>query len=146
MAVIFMLSHQPAVRSNELSKSVTEIIIETIEKIAPDAVIEAAELNNTVRKNAHFFAYLILGILLMNAFSRRDKIRIGFDIKVSLAVSVIYAISDELHQMFVPGRGAQITDVLIDSAGALLGIVIYALIKLLAVRHKTKKIFGGRHG
>lgn len=142
MAIIFLLSHQPAEVSNDLSTGVTEIIIETIEKIVPDAGIETAEFNNAVRKNAHFFAYMILGILLMNAFSRRKKASCRADIKASFAISFIYAISDEIHQMFVPGRGALVTDVLIDSTGALIGIFIYWTIKSLILRNRKKKIPG----
>jgi VanZ family protein len=41
---------------------------------------------------------------------------------------VLYAVSDEVHQLFVPGRGAQVTDVLIDNAGAFVGIGIYEVL------------------
>ncbi len=146
MAVIFLLSHQPAAESNELSKGVTEIIVETIEKIVPDSGIETVEFNNYVRKYAHFFAYLILGVLLMNAFSRRQNSRLLADIKASLLVCVIYAVSDEIHQMFVPGRGAMVTDVLIDTAGAMLGILIYALIRTMIIKAGNKKLSGGGNG
>lgn len=43
-------------------------------------------------------------------------------IAIALLTCVLYAISDEVHQSFVPGRGAQVKDVLIDSAGAIVGI------------------------
>ena len=46
-------------------------------------------------------------------------------IGLSLLVCVLYAISDELHQLFVSGRGAQVKDVLIDSAGATVGVCLY---------------------
>ncbi|MEH7223204.1 VanZ family protein [Bacillus sp. JJ1566] len=41
---------------------------------------------------------------------------------------MIYAISDEIHQIFVPGRGPQVADVVIDSARAIAGIAMYMLI------------------
>jgi VanZ family protein len=46
----------------------------------------------------------------------------------SLVFCVLYAISDEVHQLFVPGRGAQVTDVMIDSFGAFVGIGVYGVI------------------
>jgi len=48
---------------------------------------------------------------------------------------VLYAISDETHQIFVPGRSAQISDVLIDSVGAIVGILMY----LVLARIKLKR-------
>lgn len=47
----------------------------------------------------------------------------------SLVFCILYAISDEVHQVFVPGRGAQVTDVLIDSFGAFIGIGMYVVTK-----------------
>ncbi len=56
-------------------------------------------------------------------------------IAFALLVCVLYAISDEVHQMFVPGRGPGIKDVLIDSVGATVGIGMYMLIiKMLMIR------------
>ena len=66
MALIFYLSHQPANTSNGLSKGATEIIVETVEKIAPSVDINIKNFNHNLRKNAHFFAYLVLGILVAN--------------------------------------------------------------------------------
>jgi VanZ family protein len=57
----------------------------------------------------------------MNAVRRTD----GNDIKLTLLICVLYAISDETYQIFVPGRSAQLSDVLIDSVGAVAGIVMY---------------------
>lgn len=55
MALIFYLSHQPATESNELSTGITEIIIETVEKIAPDIDLDIGSFNHIIRKNAHFY-------------------------------------------------------------------------------------------
>lgn len=43
---------------------------------------------------------------------------------LALGICILYAISDEFHQLFVPGRGGQIRDVLIDSTGAIVGVAI----------------------
>ncbi|MGI6228010.1 MAG: VanZ family protein [Peptococcales bacterium] len=128
MALIFYLSHKPATESNELSKGITKIIVETVEKVTPDVDIEVGRFNHIVRKNAHFFSYLVLGILVTNGLrSSETKRYIGF----ALLICVLYAISDEIHQIYVPGRSGQIKDVVIDSAGALSGIGMYMFKKNL---------------
>lgn len=48
---------------------------------------------------------------------------------LALATCIVYAVSDEIHQLFVPGRGAQVKDVMIDSTGAFAGIIIYSWLK-----------------
>lgn len=124
MALIFYLSHQPANKSNGLSKGATEIIVETLEKAAPNIVINKSEFNHILRKNAHFFAYLVLGILVANGLKNCGII--GYKaIGLAIFICVLYAISDEIHQLFVPGRGGQVKDVLIDGAGAVVGILGY---------------------
>ncbi len=124
MLLIFYLSHQPVEKSNSLSKDITKVIIETVEKIAPNKEFNLSRLNHIVRKNAHFLAYLVLGVLLLHGL-KKNKIIGNKAILIAISISVIFAISDEVHQLFVPGRGGQIKDVIIDSAGALVGIIIY---------------------
>lgn len=124
MILIFTLSAQPAEQSNGLSKGLTTVIVETIEKMAPGSEFDMGRLNHLLRKNAHFFAYLALGALLMNAI-RKGRVKGRGVYLLAFGICVAFAVSDEVHQLFVPGRGGQIKDVLIDSAGALVGIWIY---------------------
>ena len=123
MIFIFILSSQTANESNGLSTAVTEKIVKVIEKAVPQNSIDIRTFNNVVRKNAHFFIFLILGILVSIAL--KDS---GYSRKKRLVLAIIicflYAVSDELHQMLVPGRGAQLKDVVIDSAGAIAGIAL----------------------
>lgn len=49
-------------------------------------------------------------------------------ISISLITGIIYAISDEIHQHFIPGRAAMFGDVIIDSMGILLGVLLVMLI------------------
>jgi VanZ family protein len=126
MALIFFLSSQPADQSNELSTGITEAIAKVVEKVIPGTKVITGELNHIVRKNAHFLAYLILGILTMTAL-RNSGAGISKSFLLAMLVCVLYAASDEIHQLFVPGRGCQFTDVLIDSAGALVGSGIISI-------------------
>jgi len=96
-----------------------------------------------MRKSAHFIAYLILGFLVSHAL-RNESVASPTSVwrrrGISLLLCVAYAISDEFHQVFVPGRGPLLKDVLIDGAGATLGILIYVGARELWVRRKTKSL------
>jgi VanZ family protein len=137
MALIFFLSSQPADLSNELSTGITETIARAIERIIPGTEIIIGELNHIVRKNAHFIAYLVLGILTMIAM-RNSGAELKRSFLLTMLICVPYAASDEIHQLFVPGRGCQVTDVLIDSAGALVGSGITGAVGLLRTKRKGR--------
>ncbi|MDF2678620.1 MAG: phosphotransbutyrylase [Bacillota bacterium] len=136
MLIIFLFSSQPASDSDGFSRGFTSILIDIIGRILPIDVVTStgadviAKYNHIVRKLAHFTVYLILSILVANALENNKK----FNYKIflySLLICVFYAISDEFHQLFVSGRGCQIKDVLIDSIGSFMGLVIYSVIKNL---------------
>ena len=139
MIVIFNFSAQVAEESQELSSGITEVIIETVEKIAPDTRINHGVLSHYVRKNAHFIAYFILGILSTNALYL-NGIYNKKAFSIGLLISVIYAITDEIHQLFVPGRAGRILDVIIDSSGALVGIILYILLFKLIEKKKKDSV------
>lgn len=134
MGIIFKLSHQQSEESAELSLEVmgffSRIFTEFIEAIGHD----------TFRSIAHFLEYCGLAALLYNAFLQTfDKPKI----LPSFAVSVLYCISDEIHQIFIPGRAFQISDILVDAAGSATGLIgcvcIYAIVKrIIASRNPLK--------
>ncbi|KAF1086286.1 VanZ like family protein [Sporotomaculum syntrophicum] len=136
MALIINFSSQVAEQSNQLSTGITEIIVKTVEKIAPEAEFDIKSFNHIIRKNAHFFVYLILGILVINAL-RRSGVHGYRSVVITVGVCALYAISDEIHQLFVPGRGGQVKDVFIDSAGASVGVGFYWVVSRLV---KGKKV------
>ena len=89
---------------------------------ATPALLEA--LHWLVRKSAHLSEYAILAALWLRAFVRGRNLSprtAGF---LALAISVAWAILDELHQSFVPSRTASLADVLVDSAGALIALTV----------------------
>ncbi len=128
-AVIFWFSSQAAQESDGLSIGVTQALVDILANVFPDVGdMNLGVANHTVRKLGHFGVYLILGFLVCNgvwAASRKNSAR-GF--LKAWALCIVYAGLDELHQYFVPGRGAQFSDVLLDSLGALIGIVILILL------------------
>lgn len=130
MLVIFYLSSQSADQSNQLSMGVTVRIYEAVNILLPK--LEVNVFNHMVRKYAHFFAYMILGILSVNALYL-NGIKDRKAILYSFIISFLYAVSDEIHQIFVPGRAGQVMDVVIDSLGGIIGIAIYASVYSLTI-------------
>ena len=102
---------------------------------------ESSKISNDliIRKLGHFSEYMALGFCsfcyLSNIFIEKDKMK---DIKktviFSFLFSIFYASSDEFHQTFVAGRDGNITDVLIDSSGALVGILLSGIIYFLIIK------------
>lgn len=134
---IFMFSAQPASESDVTSVTVAEKIIKFAEKInlidipvssdGREVTIKkiAKEINVFVRKIAHFSAYMLLGILvfmLSTCYFNNKK-----SIILTLLICLLYAISDEIHQIFVPGRAGRWYDVMIDFLGSLTGAVLSVL-------------------
>lgn len=124
MGCIFYLSHQPAGASNQLSLGVTETLANVIQTIFPNAAFPLDSFNFFVRKAAHFFAYFILGVLVFHAFLK-SGVHGWRNVRHAMLLCVLYAISDEVHQLFVAGRSGQVRDVFIDSVGAAAGILLY---------------------
>ena len=81
--------------------------------------------HNIVRELAHFIEFLVLGIALyingIDWFKNKIIIKTFF-------IGLIYAISDEIHQLFVLNRTFEIKDILIDSFGVIVGIVLVYLV------------------
>ncbi|AIF44544.1 VanZ family protein [Virgibacillus sp. SK37] len=137
--LIFYLSHQPAEESRELSGGVTEVVAQTVEKVGPNVEFDIRDFHREVRKNAHFFIYLILGFLVVNALRASNVL--GYrSVILALLICVLYAIVDEVHQLFIPGRSGEVRDVLIDTAGASVGIGVYLLINIIVKKGKSKKV------
>lgn len=138
MILIFYLSHQPSSSSKELSSGVMMLVINTLNKAIP-VELDLDIFHQFVRKSAHFFAYFILGVLILRALKNyrvNDMKKIGF----ALILCIVYASSDEIHQLFIPGRSGEVRDVIIDSTGALTGLFIYWLfVKLLKKRQQPSK-------
>ncbi len=94
-----------------------------------------------VRKTAHFFMFCGLGFLALctlRSYYGKPHIRVYAS---AWLFCVFCAVCDEFHQLFVPGRGAQLSDVCLDSAGALVGVLLAFLLLLLrkSLRKRPKR-------
>ncbi len=85
----------------------------------PDLGTGLGTWDTILRKGAHLTEYAILGALLLRALGRELP---------ALAAGLAYAVSDEIHQAFVPGRHARLLDVVIDALGVLAGLL--ALVRI----------------
>lgn len=94
MVLIFNMSSQIAKESSQISTGITEIIIKIIEKIIPNTNFDIGSFNHIVRKNAHFIAYLVLGVLALNAL-RRSGLYGYRRLALALGICILYAISDD---------------------------------------------------
>lgn len=135
--MIFGFSNQDAEESGGLSSNVAKIILKQVpcqEIEDKESILERTE--RVIRKVAHFSIYTLVGILLMSLISTYN-LKENKRIIASLGIGVLYATSDEIHQLFIPGRSGQITDVILDSMGVLLGILLVLLV--LKIYKKMKE-------
>lgn len=134
LLVIFMFSHE------QNSGSVTKEIISTTISIKEEPKTEPLldGINFIVRKSAHITEFIILTLILFSLTSEYTKNEKKIII-ISVIVCILFAAGDELHQYFVPGRSALVTDVLIDSIGALIALIIYKLIPKRSLANVPKK-------
>lgn len=91
-----------------------------------------------VRKGAHLGVYSVLGILIINFVLEYLAIN-SKSIFISLFFSFLYACSDEIHQLLIPGRSGQISDVLLDTFGSLIGILLFLLIVRKCFKSEQKE-------
>lgn len=148
MCLIFYMSSQNAVTSaktsGELIIKLSKLFISGFsEKTALQQQVTIKSLQFIVRKSAHFLIYLGLGFCFGGFFSTFNIKQVKLFI-ISLFLSVIYSVSDEIHQLFSKGRSAEIRDVLIDSVGAIIGILLLLSVLALIKRIKqNQKQFNG---
>lgn len=138
MLIIFMFSNANGTNSQKTSDGLTKSVINTVSKVTKKKVSKKQEnkiIQDTsfiVRKTAHFTIYLILGVLVyltLNSYGINKRIIIYSGI-----FCMLYAISDEIHQLFSDGRAFMILDIFIDTIGGIIGVFIINKI----VKHSSK--------
>ena len=140
MITVFRFSNQGGTESSSTSAKVTKVIVDVVvnDKKEENKVQIANKIEKVVRKFAHYTIYTIGGVLIMNYAYTTDKTKKQQTFG-SLLFGAFYAVTDEVHQYFVPGRSARLFDVGLDTLGVLTGILIYlgvmALIDKLSRKH-----------
>ena len=125
MIIIFNFSGQIGTESGNTSRKFTVQII----KILTGKSLSIHEpfvdnLQSIIRKLAHFSIYTVGGFLIMNYQYGTNKKEYR-KILYSIIFGGSYAITDEIHQIWVPGRSGNIFDVGIDTLGVVTGVLIY---------------------
>jgi VanZ family protein len=88
----------------------------------PDGVFEL------IGSILHFFEYSLLAFLLARALVWRGTVTLQL-LWTAFVLSAFYALSDEIHQVFVPGRTFQLLDLGLDFTGSLAGLWLYVLVR-----------------
>lgn len=115
MAVIFVLSSQSGLR-----------------------VSEDPDVDRPFRVTGHLLAFATLAACLLLAFSRGQRPR-ARDAVMAYGLTLLFALSDEWHQSFVPGRSGRLDDVVTDAIGALLGLgVAWVVLTVTAARRERE--------
>ena len=129
MIFIFVQSALPADLSQQESNFIVRYLAQRLH-------MDEYLLSFIVRKCAHFTEYMILGISvkvtaddLLRRSRRGDVQTRAAGILCPWCIGALYAVSDEIHQYFVPGRNCKLRDVIIDSCGVLTGVLIVRFIK-----------------
>ncbi len=141
MLIIFSFSSEDREESGARSESVTRAVARLLNPAfdrlsAEEQAAAVADIHGIVRKTAHFLEYALLGFLTagllrlllrgrqkdsrQNGFRRKEMSRLQAWL-VPAAFCLVYAVSDEVHQLFTE-RGPRVTDVVIDLCGAVFGI------------------------
>lgn len=144
MCIIFAFSAQTKEESGAVSESFTYHMVSSTRTffhldLSDARVKEIADaIEGLVRKVAHMMEYGFLAVLLYiwigqweMSFLRRGGTAVG--------ATAVYAATDEIHQLFVAGRSGRFSDVCIDSAGAVAGVLVFALLVRIVRRIQARR-------
>ena len=142
MVVIFLFSAQTGRQSGNTSGEIVRWFVGLFYKNFGNlSMAEQAKILDVfhliIRKGAHFTEYAVLAMLVANAI-RGCSLSLPLRWCVPVGLSGLYAITDEIHQYFVPDRACRFLDVCIDTAGAAFGTVVFMLLLLIKKRVSRK--------
>lgn len=133
MALIFFFSSQTREESATVSRGILGEIVEVIIKISGDYEREKENLvyllHDFIRTAAHFTIFSLLGISSAVMFLTNLKIRGKKLLLTVFMFCLFYACSDEIHQIFVPGRAFQFSDIIVDAIGSATGIIVIVFLR-----------------
>lgn len=118
-------------RQGEISQRSSNEIVKVISKfidLTPSTIertsIKLSNINYYVRRNAHFFQYLILSILICYV-AKQLKLCKSTEIFLVLFLLLLFPVADEFIQGFIHGRTSNIFDIIIDFSGGVLGLLVF---------------------
>jgi len=132
-AAIVGFSGQNGRQSDALSKSLSSSVLSALP--VDGTAKNLALMNRILRKTAHFSLYFLLGVGLTGMIGRRKGARAALTV---VALGGLFALSDEFHQRFSPGRSASGWDVLLDTCGVAAGLAVLKLLRWWREKHSLK--------
>lgn len=139
MGAIFYFSSQPAHQSQELSDGLLWKLLAFF-GLEDDASID--RYGKLIRKIAHFLEYAALGLSTGLFFTELFTGSITALCRGGYwagGLCVLYAVSDEMHQYFVPDRSMQLSDVLLDCVGAMTALLFLLAMKNYIYFHREER-------
>lgn len=142
MGLIFFFSGQNAAESGGLSGSIVKTLVtffygDSFISLPLDKQNEILSIwSLVIRKGAHFSIFGVLGVL--SFFSAYSFYKSNYSYLIAIAITFLYACSDEFHQTFVSGRAGMFTDVLIDTSGGIVFLAVLFLILWGIKSHRLK--------
>ena len=140
MGLIFILSATPATKSAQESKAVVRSVVVSTSKDSKDIDPLVDNLNKPFRKMAHASVYLVLSILVSCLLWSLKKYKLYINNIINILWCFLYACSDEFHQTFVVGRSGELTDILIDTFGAIIGILLFGVVYKIVINRNKEKV------
>jgi VanZ family protein len=128
------------------SEHTSRFIVPFLHWLLPHATPETLSvIHHVIRKCGHVTEYFLLSLLVLRGLCAEHR---AFGFRMALIVILIvagYAALDEYHQSFVPGRGAAVSDVLLDTAGGAVAQVMVALFVVWsAARRRERENFAAQ--
>lgn len=129
MLLMFNFSSEVSYESSATSGNTIRWVIKLVDSnITSNRLEELVEIwQPIVRKLAHLTLYVIGGILITNVIEQYKE-KIKYTETLAFLIGLAYAVSDEFHQLFVPGRSGELKDVFIDTVGVVIGMCLMYII------------------
>lgn len=137
MTLVFYFSNQISDESSKLSGGITQAILNFFNILEGKTLEQQSAIETIIRKLAHYSIYALGGILIL-LHVNLYKIKTNKKVIISWLIGTVYAMTDEIHQLFVPGRSGEIRDVCIDSLGVITGIIIFLIILICMERRPSR--------
>ena len=144
MLIIFNFSSENSEVSSSTSGNVGRWLLKTfyngfekLSSIEQSQIVESIQFY--IRKTAHFSIYALLGVCTHFGTLANKKISHQKNVFISLLICLVYASSDEIHQLFISGRSGQVSDVLLDFTGSIFGTIIFLIALKIIQMIRLKK-------
>lgn len=127
VVLIFFLSHQTGEESSNSSGSFLVFI---------ESILKTEVSEGFLRTAAHFTEFMVLGLLTINlSYSYKGYL----SPYKAVIFGSLYAVTDEIHQIFIPNRACELKDYLVDTAGVVIGVFIFTILHILLTKYKRER-------